>query len=155
MAQYTSISWLAGAKSAAYYAALSLIVIQVGIGVIMKASQTGGQYMFSASASVTISEFLKFLLSGLFYWRECQRRQISFHSTPTDVESGSSTRTSSSSLELEHHDLECDEKPRKYTRLDSRTFWKLCKNELSSGTRYGFAQLALLYALINNSVRKG
>lgn len=153
MAQYFSTSWMAGSRSAAYYAALSLVAIQVGIGIIMKSSQTGGQYSFSASASVTISEFLKLLLSGLFFWRECRKRQTSFHSAPTDIESPSSSRSSSSSSEPINQDEQDNEKTIIYTRLTLRAYLEFCKNELSTSTRYGFAQLALLYALINNSVR--
>ena len=39
------------------------------------------------------------------------------------------------------------------TRLDLRTFWQYVRYEVSLDVRYGFAQLALFYVLINNLVR--
>ena len=36
--------------------------------------------------------------------------------------------------------------------LTREEFWNYCKNEVPLDTKYGFFQLALLYALINNTV---
>jgi hypothetical protein len=38
-------------------------------------------------------------------------------------------------------------------RSDWGTFLRACRDELPSEIRYGFAQLALFYVLINNTVR--
>lgn len=65
---------LSGSNRAAYIAALCLVGIQVGVGIVMKSSQTGGGYSFSPSASVTISEFFKMIVSLVFFWFECRKR---------------------------------------------------------------------------------
>lgn len=36
--------------------------------------------------------------------------------------------------------------------LTLKEFWNYCKNEVPVDTKYGFFSLALLYALINNTV---
>ncbi|KAK0109322.1 hypothetical protein ONS96_003141 [Cadophora gregata f. sp. sojae] len=59
--------------NAAYLSALSLVIIQVGIGCIMRSSQTSGKYTFSTSSSVTISEFFKFLISSALIVRSAVR----------------------------------------------------------------------------------
>ncbi|KAJ6439791.1 cmp-sialic acid transporter [Purpureocillium lavendulum] len=58
-------------------ATTGLITIQVGIGMIMKIAQTSGSYSFSPSASITISEFLKLILSTFFFWRDIERKKDS------------------------------------------------------------------------------
>ena len=37
-------------------------------------------------------------------------------------------------------------------QLTMEEFWDYCKNEVPMDTKYGFFSLALLYALINNTV---
>ncbi|KAF9767864.1 hypothetical protein IL306_014907 [Fusarium sp. DS 682] len=156
-------------QRAAYLAALGLIGIQVGIGVIMKTAQRGGSYSFSPSVSITISEFLKLILSTVFFYRECKTR------AQTGV--GPSTRGSDAayaSLSDEHQDYEIqdkDEDTSSLTMMDSedeeargaassseplpfgpRTFWGYVRGEVRNDVRFGFYNLALLYILINNSI---
>lgn len=148
-------------ESAVYYSALCLILIQVGIGIILKSSQTGGKYAFSVSGSITISEFFKFLLSTIFFWRHyrAQSRQLGYESVPLHINLPSSTR-SSSSLELkDYHSEESDDtvveladRPAEPRWSHLRAFWGHYFEEINVDTRYGFALLALLYALINNTV---
>ena len=38
--------------------------------------------------------------------------------------------------------------------MSMNDFWGYCKNEVPMDTKYGFFTLALLYALINNTVRR-
>jgi hypothetical protein len=156
-----SLSALAS-QNAAWGAALALVAIQVGIGLIMKSSQKGGKYTFSPSSSVTVSEFLKLLLSTGFFWRECKTRvarsEAPHHSTsPTSEPSSSESKPfiedpeangngSSNEYAKEHVDSYSS------AQLDLRTFWQYVQNEVSHDTRYGFAQLALFYVLINNMV---
>lgn len=150
-------------QNAAWGAALALVGIQVGIGLIMKGSQKDGKYAFSPSASVTISEFLKLLLSTAFFWRECKARaarseaphgpaswsqeELSFSESKPFIDDTDSNRSRS-----------VDEYPKEGTEnyvsplLDLRTFWQYVKYEVSLDVRYGFAQLALFYVLINNLV---
>ncbi|KAH8819502.1 UDP-galactose transporter [Xylogone sp. PMI_703] len=150
------LSWLHGPQGAAYAAALGLVSIQVGIGIIMKAAQRGGTYTFSPSSSVTISEFCKMLLSTLFFYRECSKRNWN------DSDSGSFEETKPFSADEEEGKINGNgeasgsHQTNRYDngaapRLDLGRFWEYIKNEVSVDVRYGFAQLALFYALINNT----
>lgn len=150
-----------GANSAAYLSALGLIVIQVGIGIILKSSQTNGAYDFSVSGSVTISEFLKCLLSASIILRECL---VKASSTPRGRSLLPSSPISRSSEEhlvetVEFQDIE-DEKgseasSHSFDQHHGRSVYHLLLarvREVSVENRFGFAKLALLYALINNTV---
>ena len=168
-----------GPQHAAYAAALGLVVIQVGIGIIMKASQTsGGTYSFSPSASVTIAEFFKMLLSSLFFWRECKQRAADGIRPSTRGGGGagySSLSTSElplverSSLEEKREALNGNgnvngnagsssegdvvkHHPASLPPLNLRTFWSYFRGEVTADVRYGFCNLAMFYVLINNSV---
>ncbi|KAL0939567.1 UDP-galactose transporter [Colletotrichum truncatum] len=166
------LGWIpSGPQQAAYAAALGLVAIQVGIGIIMKISQTGGSYSFSPSASVTISEFFKMLLSTVFFYNECKRRaadgirpstrgggtgysSLATSELPTNERSsldekreeeglnGSSSSSSSSAVD-KHAPL---------PKLDLRTYWSYVRGEVTKDVRYGFCNLALFYVLINNSI---
>ncbi|TEA11053.1 CMP-sialic acid transporter 2 [Colletotrichum sidae] len=167
------LSWIPnGPQHAAYAAALGLVAIQVGIGIIMKVSQTGGSYSFSPSASVTISEFFKMLLSTIFFYNECKRRaadgirpstrgggsgysSLATSELPTNERSsldekreeeglnGSASSSSSSSTDKHTGPL---------PKLDVRTYWSYVRGEVTRDVRYGFCNLALFYVLINNSI---
>ncbi|KAH8814816.1 UDP-galactose transporter [Xylogone sp. PMI_703] len=155
------LSWLHRPQSQAYVAALGLVSIQVGIGIIMKAAQRGGTYTFSPSSSVTISEFCKMLLSTLFYYRECSKihtqnngqeifseetKPLSAEDEEEQAYEGENGETSSAHRDDIHMNFG-GIKP----KLRFRQFWKYIKNVVSRDIRYGFAQLALFYALINNT----
>ncbi|KAK2034241.1 UDP-galactose transporter [Colletotrichum zoysiae] len=168
------LGWIPGGpQQAAYAAALGLVAIQVGIGIIMKISQTGGSYSFSPSASVTISEFFKMILSTIFFWNECKRRAAD--GVLPSTRGGGSGYSSLATSELplaERSSL--DEKREedalngnagsssnangvdKHTSplppLDFRTFWRYVRGEVTKDVRYGFCNLALFYVLINNSI---
>lgn len=147
----------------AAYSALALVVIQVGIGVVLKAAQTGGQYAFSPSASVTISELLKMLLAGVLFhreWRERNRgpaaraeyRQVDTAnrlSSDSDNESLERGRTeeaanSQTSRAEDARDIE--------NQFTNRTFWHALRTEVSIDVIFGLCVLALFYVLINNLV---
>lgn len=137
----------------------------------MKSSQTGGKYEFSTSGLVFISEFLKFLLSTTLLARHAVKKYrkrrweggagyaplIPLPQSPrpsqeefiemkdTDEEEKSSEDTLCENVELDMEDIQ----PR-------MSLWRAYLAELSEvapETRFGFANLALLYALINNTVR--
>ncbi|KAL3426432.1 UDP-galactose transporter [Phlyctema vagabunda] len=162
---HNRLAWLHGPQGAAYAAALGLIAIQVGIGIIMKMAQSGGSYDFSPSSSVTISEFCKMLLSTLFFYRECKQRVANKEPAHTPLptsernsfeESKPFSEDEAAGLNTNGHGhrrrtSEAYNSPRD-VRLDSKTFITYIRNEVSRDTRYGFAQLALFYALINNSI---
>ena len=179
------LSWIpSGPQNAAYTAALGLVAIQVGIGVILKAAQTGGTYAFSPSASVAISEFFKMVLSTIFFYRECRRRSAD-GIRPSNRGGGGGPGYSSlpaSDLPMTERRSSLEEKERgegmpdsganggassdanggghgleKHTtgplpHLSYRTFWSYVRGEVTVDVRYGFANLALFYVLINNSV---
>jgi hypothetical protein len=158
---FQKLLWLATARSAAFYAAFILVVIQVGIGIIMKASQgPTGEYAFSVSASLTFSELIKFALSIFLFYRQCTKRRMdSQSSAPCPVSSSEmkpfldhAATFEGTSLSAGEEAQEDDAQP-PTVQLDWRSFWThYCVNEISVEMRYGFAQLALLYALINNTV---
>lgn len=145
----------------AYAAAAALVVIQVSIGVLFKIAQTGGQYSFSASSSVTISEFLKFLLASVFFYRECVRKHAS--DPPRLVETRPSLDEEKQISSDEGEDQAFLKNAEKvahrigtfrpaFMRMDLKTLYGYALDELPIDARYGFAMLALFYVLINNTV---
>ncbi|TID25905.1 UDP-galactose transporter [Venturia nashicola] len=154
------VSSLSQYLSPAYAAALALIIIQAGIGVLYKFAQHDGGYAFSPSSSITISEFLKFLLSTCFFYRECSKRHVRSPQGYSGVESGSS-RSSTDEKALMSDEVPIEESemsessssrsiPQGKMKISDFIFY--CMTEVSSDTQYGFSKLALLYALINNTV---
>jgi hypothetical protein len=147
---------LTGPRASACYAALGLVVIQVGMGIVLKSSQTTeGHYGFSPSASITISEFLKFLLSTAFFWYECREPRLKAGPLCDHFSLPSSARSSIEQNEpREDGESICSVISTDYhVENRSQTFGRYCINEVTSEARYGFAQLALLYSAINNTVR--
>lgn len=126
-------------------------------------------YTFSTSSSITISEFLKCSLSTFLFYRECRRRHaaksFAYHATPATPErlsleekDDSKTFSETSTLEegkdgSEDHVKVPLSPGASGGELTLEEFWDYCKNEVPLDTRYGFFLLALLYALINNTVR--
>ena len=108
------------------------------------------RYEFAPSSSITISEFLKLCLSTIFFYREYRKRVA--------LAGGTYQSLALNSVE-DDEPLDDDDK---LFQQDSKSapsslgfteFWKSCWNETSQELKYGFAQLALFYALINNTVR--
>jgi hypothetical protein len=122
-------------------------------------------YSFSASSSVTISEFLKLLLSTYFFYREwLQRRQTSIHRTLSTEEIQRDSTEEKRLCEEGCEDTQSHNSrsgramdARYWTlrnpRSDLGSFFQACRDELPSDIGFGFAQLALFYVLINNTVR--
>ncbi|PMD62276.1 uncharacterized protein K444DRAFT_627235 [Hyaloscypha bicolor E] len=165
-------SWQIGLQSAAYLSALCLVAIQVGIGIIMKSSQTGGKYTFSSSGLVIISEFLKMILSASLLLRHCmkQSRNRAEESGPGYallIPVAPSPRSSSPDELIGLKSIEEEEEKASQETLredvelghdipvlKTNLFvsWVAALGEVSVETRYGFANLALLYCLINNTI---
>jgi hypothetical protein len=171
---FSRLAWLFEPQGLAYGAPLGLISVQVVLGIIVQAAQNEGSYGFSASSSVTISELLKFMLSGYLFYRECRTRhtnqQRPGHSLLVTTERHSSEETKPlASEEINGHEnghghpngngRASPPFGKSYktatSDLDFSTYLEYVTNEISIGTRYGFAQLALFYALINNTVCSG
>ncbi|XMA07251.1 hypothetical protein WAI453_000042 [Rhynchosporium graminicola] len=177
----------------AYLSALCLVIIQVGIGCIMRSSQTGGQYTFSTSSSVTISEFFKFLISSALICRSAMEEKrarngndgLGGHELVRGEEGGEvieigmmeeerqegngkqdgfldagGYRGSGSGSGSERGDDErllfggASEKGcgSEYRRTSLLGAYVKSLRAVSVENRYGFAKLALLYALINNTI---
>jgi hypothetical protein len=138
----------------------------------MKSSQTKGTYTFSSSGLVIISEFLKLLLSSALLFRhcikQCQKRSEESGPGYAPLIPLTSSPKSSSQEELigmktnEEEEKASEETLREDIELGIDTpcpkrnlfvLWVTAMREVSVDTRYGFANLALLYALINNTVR--
>ncbi|KAK2624938.1 hypothetical protein QTJ16_005307 [Diplocarpon rosae] len=137
----------------AYLSALCLVVIQVGIGCIMMSSQTGGKYTFSTSSSVTISEFFKFLISSSLIIRACQRDAAD----PTqNHEAFPISRVSDDERKYTEEEVESERVIYAHeTGRNNRTLsaaYIATLDKVSVENRFGFAKLALLYALINNTI---
>jgi hypothetical protein len=134
----------------------------------MKSCQTGGKYAFSSSGLVTISESLKFLLSASTLLRQCIKQ---YRGRTKETGAGyarliplPSPRSSSSEMiEMKGDDEEkgsgetlCDnfdiDLEDTHPRPTLFASYVASLREVSVYTRYGFANLALLYALINNTV---
>lgn len=125
-------------------------------------------YTFSTSSSITISEFLKCALSTFLFYRECRRRHAaqgltyqSAAATPEraslEEKDNSGTFSETSTLEdgtdgSEDHVKVPPSPSATGGELTLKEFWNYCKDEVPMDTKYGFFRLALLYALINNTV---
>jgi drug/metabolite transporter (DMT)-like permease len=118
------------------------------------------RYSFSASGSVTISEFFKLLISSALFYRECARR---LESSPDDGrtvllnqwEENDKDHDAESKAEVENGEYSRSSSRSRAnvkTKINARTFLRMVREELPTETRYGFAQLALFYVLINNTV---
>lgn len=152
--------------SPAIVAAVALVIVQVSVGIVYKAAQqANGAYAFSQSSSIAISEFLKLAISTACFYAQCCKRQSATVQND-DNEKPAGPDASSYDLvsnEEDTHDLQ-DGKGKGLNRhieqellqkgrwIGPTTFFSALKKEISSATVYGMAQLALLYALINNTV---
>ncbi|KAL9129687.1 MAG: hypothetical protein Q9217_001929 [Psora testacea] len=158
----------------AYAAALALVVIQVGIGLIYKSAAQGGSksnYGFSPSSSVTLSEFLKLLLSTAFFYGECRQRYASSSSGYRQAATTSAQDSFKEKAEVSDRDLESPESLHETSTLNNtgesprglfardngshlglKEFFRCFGDEVPADAKYGFIQLAMLYSLLNNSV---
>ena len=136
-------------------ALFSLIIVQIGCGIILKTAEHHGTYRFSPSSSVAISEMLKFLISTCLLFRQYRvwlNTEAGY--APVDIydpideeslESSSfSTAGQSKSMPLAslttHHEL----KPPSCVLY--------IRNQAGCCSLSGLLHLALVYAIINNTV---
>ncbi|KAI6779235.1 CMP-sialic acid transporter [Emericellopsis cladophorae] len=141
---------LASANRAAYLAALCLVAIQVGIGIVMKTAQSSGGYRFSPTASVAISEFFKWLLSVAFFAWECTIRAQ--QGTPPKSETRGYSVIPRDDHEFDDIDVVGATKPNRPARLTIRLYWQYIRSEITARTRWELCNLALLYVLVNNTI---
>lgn len=165
------VPWLPrGRLPAAYLAALGLVIIQVGIGIIMKVAQTGESYSFSPSGSVAISESCKLLLSTLFFLQECKRRSsegrppstlrhragylpVPVPELPLSERSSEDEKRDTGSVSSYTDSSDGSRGSDQVPAVTARLFWSYIQAEVSTSVRWGYCNLALLYVLINNTVR--
>ena len=156
--------------SPAVLAAVALVIVQVSVGIIYKiAQQANGAYAFSQSSSIAISEFLKLAISTACFYAQCCKRQgnalgndESFRTDKTNANEKHPDYTFSPYAPVAEEEGAQDSQESS-ERVDgvrrSRAVWvspslffSAILHEISSSTLYGMAQLALLYAIINNTV---
>lgn len=142
----------------AAYSAAALVLIQVGIGIVLKAAQTDNHYAFSPSSSVTISEFLKMLLAICFFYREWAGRVAEKPGRAYLSVSGSDDLvplTYEMERPLEEGDKQRemeDETLQKTEHWVERSFFTAMRKEVSTDIAFGLGLLSLFYVLINNLV---
>ena len=137
-----------------------------------RAALTSSSYSFSTSGCLTISEFLKFTLSTIFFYRTCLHRQeassgryskidteesspLASLDRPSSAESSKEFNASSpgeTATQMEELDLQDSNVPAWHSRRSSFWFVENFISEVTAPTVYGYGHLALLYALINNTV---
>ncbi|KID68077.1 UDP-galactose transporter, partial [Metarhizium hybridum] len=142
----------------AVYSAAALVLIQVGIGIVLKAAQTDNHYAFSPSSSVIISEFLKMLLAIGFFYREWAARvaenagraylpvSASDDSVPLRYEMERPLEENDKQREMGDEALQQNE-----LRVEP-SFLTAMRKEVSTDIAFGLGLLSLFYVLINNLV---
>ncbi|KAK9435766.1 UDP-galactose transporter [Metarhizium brunneum] len=142
----------------AVYSAAALVLIQVGIGVVLKAAQTDNHYAFSPSSSVTISEFLKMLLAMGFFYREWAAKVAQNAGRaylPISTSDDSVPLRYEMERPLEENDKQRemgDEAPQQNGLCVERSFLTAMRKEVSTDIAFGLGLLSLFYVLINNLV---
>ncbi|KAI1075284.1 nucleotide-sugar transporter-domain-containing protein [Whalleya microplaca] len=136
----TNNVWALGQQSAGFVAALALIAIQVGIGLLMKIAQNDGKYSFSVPGSIAISEFFKLSIAlALYSIQLSQRRELQlgggeYVSLPT-------SNSATPDIEKVSGD-----------NRGEKGLLRSLADEIPLEARRGFWNLALFYALINNTI---
>ncbi|KYK62109.1 hypothetical protein DCS_03256 [Drechmeria coniospora] len=163
------MQWIRNFSPQAAGATLGLIVIQVGIGVVMKAAQTSGSYSFSPSASVTISEFLKLLLSLALFYRQWQQRPTEYVKFADNGEESAipltTTISATDGKEEQDKEREVDFENGYSASFDAErghlvaqprsglaAFWIDLRSSITEQKSAGYYVLALCYTLIKNSI---
>ncbi|KID96988.1 UDP-galactose transporter, partial [Metarhizium majus ARSEF 297] len=142
----------------AVYSAAALVLIQVGIGIVLKAAQTDNHYAFSPSSSVAISEFLKMLLAIGFFYREWAARVAENAGRaylPVSASDDSVPLTYEMERPLEENDKQGemgDDALQKNELWVERSFLTAMRKEVSTDIAFGLGLLSLFYVLINNLV---
>lgn len=142
-------------------AALCLILVQVGMGIILKAGQNGsGTYRFSISASVTIAEFFKMIISAFLLFLE-SFKALNERSQSKKTHNGPGCPTNDADDIALLEGLISDDEADLTTLKASRThrtrsmafdIWDNISVRFAQVPIHGFWNLALCYALLNNTV---
>jgi hypothetical protein len=154
-------------KHAAVVSAACLVGLQVFFGILTDYVQLGREPKFSLTSCVAISELLKLTISLALFYVECRKRAANRlgpasrrgSATYSSLE-GSSRRSqdrssgewTSESTFFQDTLRDSDKEGKHAQALSLKIFWDYIRGELSADLRYGFARLALLNAVISNSV---
>jgi hypothetical protein len=161
IASPSSRSWLRAPTgwSPAYAAAAGLIAVEVSIGLIARSAHSSERdYAFSPSGSIIIAEFAKMILSAALFWRECRKTHATARSkdgaryTPIAYDSEASDGEARGNT-----DATVPKEPPELSVLATTSMarcWSSLKAQVDSEARLEFARLALLDALISNSVSR-
>ncbi|OHE99032.1 hypothetical protein CORC01_05722 [Colletotrichum orchidophilum] len=132
-------------------AALGLLLLQVGAAINLWNSRERGQFNFSPSSSLTISEFLRFLIATLLLEREVRRRSASAEYSSLDnrleeYEEELDLGAEDGRTSGEHA---AEKEPRQTRRLGGATaLWRYVWGD--ADLRFGLMRIALLQMLSNN-----
>ncbi|KAK4191065.1 nucleotide-sugar transporter-domain-containing protein [Podospora australis] len=142
-----AVSPPSASQRAGYLAAASLVAVQVGSGILLKTAQHHGHYEFSPSGSVAISEFVKLLISLVLFYLECRRRLARGKHIPASSNANDAVYTA-----VVDNTADDDEAFSQSPSMSSSLFWRYIQTDVTSHAKYGFANLSLLYMLINNII---
>ncbi|GKT48125.1 uncharacterized protein ColSpa_08306 [Colletotrichum spaethianum] len=130
-------------------AALGLVLLQAGAAVNLWNTRERGQFNFSPSSSLAISELLRFLIATLLLKRETRTRAasaeyLSLDNRSDELDHGNEDGRSSSEFAVE-----------KFSRSapigSARALWRYAWGD--ADVRFGLMRIALLQMLSNNLVR--
>lgn len=145
-------------QRAGYLAAASLVAVQVGSGILLKTAQHHGHYEFSPSGSVAISEFVKLLFSLVLFNLECRRRLAEGKHIalpgPSNANDAVYTAVVDTADDEASPPLSRGDRALRHPAMSASLFWQYIQTDVTGHAKYGFANLSLLYMLINNLVRR-
>ncbi|KAF9871466.1 hypothetical protein CkaCkLH20_11113 [Colletotrichum karsti] len=129
--------------------ALGLVILQTGTALNLVTARERGQFKFSPSSALTISEFLRFLVATILFRREARKRAANGgeyssigESEELDLGSNGDAR---SSLDFEA------EKTSRHGQIEGvRALWRFIWSDAGAEIRFAFARIALLQMLSNN-----
>ncbi|KAF4920894.1 UDP-N-acetylglucosamine transporter [Colletotrichum viniferum] len=129
--------------------ALGLVLFQAGSAANIFDARERGQFNFSPTSALTISEFLRFLISTIVFKREVRRR------TANGTEY--SSLDESEKLDLDNYDsgrssLEYNtEKVSAHEKIGGvRALWRFVWGDAGAEIRFAFARIALLQMIASN-----
>jgi predicted RNase H-like HicB family nuclease len=145
-------------QRAGYLAAASLVAVQVGSGILLKTAQHHGRYEFSPSGSVAISEFVKLLISSVLFYLECRRRLAEGEHIVLPGPSNANGAVYTAVVDTADNEASPPssrgDRALRRPAMSASLFWHYVQTDVTSHAKYGFANLSLLYMLINNLVRR-
>lgn len=141
----------AGPGLALCLAAFGLVALQIGAAANLWNARDRGQFDFSPSSALALSELLRSVVAALLFRREARRR--------ASGGAGYSSLGASDDVDLGGDGDETaigfpGEKDSEYARVGGvRALWRFVFGQAGAEVRFAFARIALLQMLANNLVR--